>query len=115
TNLEKIVIYAQKTDILDSIINTDATIYCYENSDAHYYALENNLKFVLMEKSEITREVGDLNNDGVVELTDLTILSLYLIGDRSLDESDLVYADVTKNGKVDIADLAALKQYIMKS
>lgn len=79
------------------------------------YAVKNNLPYVLLEEDAVSREVGDLNNDSVVELTDLTILSLYLIGDRTLDENDLAYADMTGNGEVNIADLAAFKQYIMKS
>lgn len=116
TNLENLTFKSENVHIEEgALLETDAVVHCYEDSMVHKYAVKNNLPYVLLEEDTVSREVGDLNNDSVVELTDLTILSLYLIGDRSLDESDLVYADVTKNGKVDIADLAALKQYIMKS
>ena len=116
TNLENLTFKSENVHIEEgALLETDAVVHCYEDSMVHKYAVKNNLPYVLLEEDAVSREVGDLNNDSVVELTDLTILSLYLIGDRSLDESDLVYADVTKNGKVDIADLAALKQYIMKS
>ena len=116
TNLENLTFKSENVYIKEgALLETDAVVHCYEDSMVHKYAVKNNLPYVLLEEDAVLREIGDLNNDSVVELTDLTILSLYLIGDRSLDESDLVYADVTKNGKVDIADLAALKQYIMKS
>lgn len=52
---------------------------------------------------------GDINGDGVVDLTDLTTLSLYLLQDIELSEKALKAADVSVNGKVDLADLASLK------
>lgn len=56
---------------------------------------------------------GDLNGDGAVDLTDLTLLSLFILGDYTIDSSNLLYlADVDSNGIVDIADLARFKQYI---
>lgn len=57
---------------------------------------------------------GDLNGDKVADLTDLTLLSLYLLGDNDLSEDILKYADVNGNGTVDIADLAHFKQYVSK-
>jgi len=57
---------------------------------------------------------GDLDNNDKVELTDLTLLSLHLIGDSLLGEDVLKYADVNASGKVDIADLAHFKQYLSK-
>ena len=49
-----------------------------------------------------------------VELTDLSMLSLYLLGDTTLDESVLKVADVNADGSVNLADLAHFKQYISK-
>ena len=40
------------------------------------------------------------------------MLSLYLIGDMSLDERQLKAADVTAIGKPDITSLARLRQYL---
>lgn len=56
---------------------------------------------------------GDLNRDGDVDLTDLTLLSIYLMQpDKS--NIDLEAADVQYDGTVDIADLARMKQYVSK-
>ena len=57
---------------------------------------------------------GDVDENGVVELTDLTNLSLYLLGDMELSKSQLLKANVQYNAVVDIADLTTLKQYICK-
>ncbi len=56
---------------------------------------------------------GDLNGDGVAELTDLSILSVLLMNkDKEISDSVRKAADVDCNGEVDIADLARFKQYI---
>jgi len=48
------------------------------------------------------------------DLTDLSLLSLHLLDDASLDESALKAADVNGDGDVNLADLAHFKQYISK-
>jgi len=57
---------------------------------------------------------GDLNADKKVDITDMTIMSLYILGDVKLEESTVKYADVNGDGNTNIADLAHLKQYVMK-
>lgn len=58
---------------------------------------------------------GDIDNDGNVDVTDLTALSLHIVGDRTIcGKYALERADVLYDGEVDIADLAALRQYISK-
>jgi hypothetical protein len=49
-----------------------------------------------------------------VDITDLSALSLALIGDISLNDDQLKSADVDGDGKVTIADLARLRQYLSK-
>lgn len=56
---------------------------------------------------------GDLDGNGVVELTDLTMLSLYLVGDTQLDNAQISNADLTGDGLVNLADLPCLKEMIM--
>ncbi|MBE6842469.1 MAG: hypothetical protein E7510_06515 [Ruminococcus sp.] len=55
---------------------------------------------------------GDMNIDGKVDLTDLTELSLSLIGDKDLSFIPDNVSDTTKDGNTNLADLARLKQYI---
>ena len=58
--------------------------------------------------------LGDINADGTIDLTDLSKLSLYLIGDSNLTETQQKAADVNNDGEVRITDLATLRQYISK-
>lgn len=55
---------------------------------------------------------GDLNADGVADLTDLTLLSLHLLGDATLKDEVVKYADVNADDNVNLADLAHFKQYV---
>lgn len=57
---------------------------------------------------------GDLNGDGKADLTDLSYLSLYLLGDIKLNDSQMESADVSYDGAVNLADLAHFKQYVSK-
>ncbi|MBP1564566.1 MAG: dockerin type I repeat-containing protein [Oscillospiraceae bacterium] len=57
--------------------------------------------------------IPDYNGDNVTDLTDLTALSLYLIGDAEWNDSQIINFDCNADGKTNIADLAHLKQYIM--
>ncbi len=57
---------------------------------------------------------GDVNTDGIVDLTDLSQLSLYLIKDVKLSGQALENADADGSGTVNLADLATLRQYLSK-
>ncbi len=57
---------------------------------------------------------GDINGSGVIDVTDLTMLSQYLLHDITLNDIQKEAADVVYDGEVDITDLALLRQYIMK-
>lgn len=59
-------------------------------------------------------KVGDFNADGETDLTDLTLLSLYLLGDSDFNEVQLSLADVNADGSIDVADLAHYKQFVSK-
>ena len=56
--------------------------------------------------------LGDITGEGIVDLTDLTYLSLYLLKDRDFDEREYASADIQTDGEVNIADLAAFKEAI---
>lgn len=57
---------------------------------------------------------GDINGDDIIDLTDLSNLSLYLLGDKSLTDTQKKAADVNGDGEVRITDLARLMQYISR-
>ena len=57
---------------------------------------------------------GDLDGDSSADLSDLTLLSLYLLKDTTLEGNTLKAADVNGDGSVNLSDLAHFKQYICK-
>jgi hypothetical protein len=69
---------------------------------------------ILYSDGETSSVPGDIISNQSVDTTDLTALSLALIGDISLNDDQLKSADVDGDGKVTIADLARLRQYVSK-
>ncbi len=88
------------------------TIKCYENSYAQDYAEENGIKYLLIDEE---RSVGDINNDGKVDVNDVTELQKHLAGYTKADDtpiitdSDLNIADITNDGIIDLRDVTALQ------
>jgi hypothetical protein len=54
----------------------------------------------------------DINSDGKRDVTDLSMLSLYLIGDLTLTDTQLKASDVDGDGAITLADLARFKQFL---
>ena len=63
----------------------NVTVRCYEDSFAHSYALENNISFELLKKIVL----GDVNNDGAVNIIDVRDIQRNL---AELEEFDGVSA-----------------------
>lgn len=88
------------------------TIKCYENSYAQYYAEENGIKYLLIDEERL---VGDINNDGKIDVNDVTELQKHLAGHTKADDtpiitdSDLNIADITNDGIIDSRDVTALQ------
>ncbi len=61
-------------------------------------------------KKHEARKYGDLTKDKIIDVTDLSVLSLHLIGDMKIDEDQKVVANVLEDDGVNIADLATLRK-----
>jgi len=73
----------------------------------------------LPDKQENTKtpkvsEYGDINSDGKSDLSDLSEISLAILGDKSFTSEQKIAADVDGDGEMTLADLAKFKQYITK-
>ena len=66
-------------------------------------------------KVSATTIYGDVNNSSTVDLTDVSILNLYLEGSVSASSINKKYADVDQNTVLDVCDLKTLKAYITYS
>lgn len=58
--------------------------------------------------------IGDINKDGIINATDLTLLQNYLLGNGSISKGDAVLADLNFDGVVDSFDLVVLRQKASK-
>jgi len=58
--------------------------------------------------------IGDLDGSEVVDVTDLTLYSLYLIGDVELEDSQKMCADTNMDALLNICDLANFGAYCAK-
>ena len=104
-NCPNLTVYAEKTDKIEEYISKLG---------------EKDFKnFVLTEKTEEPEKkdkvtTGDINADGKIDITDLSLLSLYLIGDKEFTDVQKQAADTDKNGKTELTDLATFRQFLSK-
>ena len=57
---------------------------------------------------------GDVDGDGDVTLTDLSVLALYLLKETELDSHAVKCSDVDGDGDITVGDIARIKQYVSK-
>ena len=87
--------YAESEDLRKTTVHFDAV----------------SLKYT-KEEAEKLRGCGDVDGDGKVDITDLTLISLYNIGDYDFSGAELIFADLDKDGIVTLADLATLRMVL---
>ncbi len=70
---------------------------------------------VIVDSFRFTKLAGDVDLNGVVDLTDLTTLSLYLLNDVEFSQKQMLNGDVNSDGYLNIGDLPALKRLVLAS
>lgn len=79
----------------------DLKIVCYKGTAGEKYAIENGFSYKLV-------NVGDVNNDGSVDILDVSKLMNHINGVKALDDDALLRADADISGTSDISDAAAI-------
>ena len=112
-SLNSITIPASVTEIGEKIAKayTTVSIYGYTGSTAESYAEENGYYFF-----PLSNTVGDVNEDGIVNLMDAIALNKYLADVISLTDSQLVaancnIADGTSN--INEEDVTSLMRFVI--
>ena len=77
-------------------------------SYAHQYAIDNNIKYILLDEVLL----GDANGDGDVNVSDVTYIQSYLAELESLEGIYLHSADVNEDNEIDISDATAIQMYV---
>ena len=110
--LKTITIPESVTSIGDAVFwgCDNMTAYVYENSYAHKYVVNNNIKYELI-KSQPDIIIGDVNFDGNVNIIDATDIQKYSVGLLTFDDKALASADVNKDGIVNVSDSTLIQKY----
>lgn len=86
----------------------DMTIYCYYATPGYDFAVLNGLHYVLLDEYTL----GDCNDDGEVNVNDVTALQRHICGLSPLNEVLLKAADVEGSGQVDVNDVTYLQRVL---
>ena len=96
-------------------------IYGYNNTAAEKYALDNGFEFIALDDEVVT---GDSNQDGIVNVNDVTYLQMHIAGKKNTDGSAFIdetnkllfdCIDMNKDGKLTVADVTALQIHISEN
>lgn len=109
-SLKEITIGRNVTEISDTAFKDDdqLTIACWEDSYAYQYAVDHNIPVRFLHEVKL----GDANTDGIVNINDVTAIQSQKAEMISLDEIQLLSADINHDRKVDIADATLLQRYL---
>ncbi len=98
----------------DKTIDSDVVIYGYENSTAQAYAEKYRLQFVSLGEStvKITDILGDVNNDGKLNVRDAAFIASALAQNNTNALSQ--NADYNQDEKTNVRDAAAIANFLAK-
>lgn len=94
---------------------TDGTQAWYQTLGADDYPVLDNTHGTVckMDDTYVNGDlIGDMNLDGVIDETDLTLLGEYLVRKAVLTADEVTLGDVNGDGKTDPNDLAIMKAYV---
>ena len=82
------------------------------DSNGDFVNLDYNISFYDVNSPEPVYMLGDVDNNGVINATDYTMIVRYLKGYETLSKAQLVAADVDKNGTVNATDYTKIVRYL---
>lgn len=88
------------------------TISGCKGSEAEKYAKDDGFKFIELKKEQKPFLLGDVNNDGNIDVEDAVMVIGQVNGNKALTDNELKYADVDKNDVIDIEDAVAIIAHV---
>lgn len=98
-------------NMLQFVVAVNSSFALYPNEAGHTY-IKDQLTSALDITINKTRPVGDVNNDGLVNIFDATGIQRYSAQLVDLSEEDKAFADVNGDGKINILDVTAIQRYV---
>ncbi len=96
--------------------NTNAVIKRKDGTDISNTEenLATGMSVTIGDKTYVVSKLGDVNEDGQVDIIDLALIKRHLIGTTTLQNQDYRAAKLQNNAKeIDIIDMALLKRYLI--
>lgn len=56
--------------------------------------------------------LGDVNGDGTINVSDISLMAAYIKGIKSLEDAQLTAADVNRNGELNVSDLSMVAAHV---
>ena len=84
------------------------TIYCYYQSYAHKYAVENNIPYI----ATANFMLGDVDGVDGININDVTAIQSHLAELKTVEGIYLLAADANQDGDVDITDATAIQMKV---
>lgn len=139
--LNKVLVPTSVTSISDYAFNnsTNTVIYCYTDSYAHQFAAAKDIPFVLLDAvipteppteaptaeptqpaseaptQAVTAILGDVDGNGVVSITDATIIQRELVGfEQGYSKEMLMHGDIDNDGKLTAKDVTFVLRYLVR-
>jgi len=119
TGLKTITILSDNVNISDKafeLCDSSMVIYAAKGSTAETYAAEHGFQFKALDDDNDPEEIkaGDADGNGIVDVSDISVLSLALVDGTDLTDVQKKSLDVDGDGIVSLADLARIRQYLSK-
>ncbi len=96
---------SERNEIVDGI-----KLYGYKGTNAETYAKENNIEFIALDEDEFI--LGDLNDDGKVNMRDYVKMQRYLLDSKV--QINFKAADFNGDGKINMLDYVKFQRYLLK-
>lgn len=83
------------------------TIHGFTGSYAQTYAETHSIPFTA------TGMLGDVNDDGLISITDYTLVRLDILGLKELEQTARIASDINGDGKISITDYTLIRLNIL--
>ena len=108
-NLDKVYIPRSVLSISETAFTRSyPTLYVYYDSYAYHYALDNSIRYKLLDNVKL----GDANADGKVNVNDVTAIQRHLAEVEIIEGVYYHAADTDASGIVDVIDATNLQSYL---
>ena len=116
-NTQKEILYQWHLDdpVLNSEIIRTWAIASYQNDIPNPFILDNTLinRAYFYEEENNQGTVGDVTQDGLVNVVDIVLIVNYVLNTQTLNDSQLEIADINLDGIINIIDIVALVSIII--